>query len=200
MRKYVLIWKYNHLSGEKAVKCCGWGWRWGCRGICNWSELLPNHKNDVQSRVLTPHRMPEFIYHYRDWLREPIHENEVMKICTWGWKLLWWKLLQWKQYIIKELCERTCECNGLRYRMRTGLQAGQIIPTAARFNVTLIAWLRDQTELVTNMSHVFAHVRHVFIEFDVNTNLPFCTAKPFQLLGIWTNLPICEAAFRSRGE
>ena len=65
-------------------------------------------------------------------------------------------MLQWLQeiffqswYVIKELCEWTRECNGLRYRMWTSLLAGQIIPTAPTFSVTLIAWLCDWTELFT---------------------------------------------------
>ena len=54
--------------------------------------------------------------------------------------------------------------------------------------------------LPSNMSHVLARVRDVLIEFTVNTNLPFRTAKSFQLLEIWTNPTIREAAFRSLGE
>ena len=54
--------------------------------------------------------------------------------------------------------------------------------------------------LPSNMSHVLARVRDVLIEFTVNTNLPFSTAKSFQLLEIWTNPTIREAAFRSLGE
>ena len=54
--------------------------------------------------------------------------------------------------------------------------------------------------LPSNMSHVLARVRDVLIEFTVNTNLPFRTAKSFQLLEIWTNPTIREAAFRSPGE
>ena len=55
----------------------------------------------------------------------------------------------------------------------------------------------ERNWLPSNMSHVFARVRDVLIEFTVNTNLPFCTAKSFQLLEIWTNPTIREAAFRS---
>ena len=51
--------------------------------------------------------------------------------------------------------------------------------------------------LPSNMSHVLARVRDVLIEFTVNTNLPFRTTKSFQLLKIWTNPKIREAAFRS---
>ena len=51
--------------------------------------------------------------------------------------------------------------------------------------------------LPSNMSHVLARVRDVLIEFTVNTNLPFRTAKSFQLLEIWTNPTIREAAFRN---
>ena len=54
--------------------------------------------------------------------------------------------------------------------------------------------------LPMNMSHVLARVRDVLIEFTVSTNLPFRTAKSFQLLEIWTNPTIREAAFRSLGE
>ena len=55
----------------------------------------------------------------------------------------------------------------------------------------------ERNWLPSNMSHVFARVRDVLIEFTVNTNLPFCTTKSFQLLEIWTNPTIREAAFRS---
>ena len=51
--------------------------------------------------------------------------------------------------------------------------------------------------LPSSMSHVLARVRDVLIEFTVNTNLPFRTAKSFQLLEIWTNPTIREAAFHS---
>ena len=54
----------------------------------------------------------------------------------------------------------------------------------------------ERNWLPSNMSHVFARVRDVLIEFTVNTNLPFGTAKSFQLLEIWTNPTIREAAFR----
>ena len=41
--------------------------------------------------------------------------------------------------------------------------------------------------LPSNRSYVLKRIRDVLIEFTVNTNLPFRTAKSFQLLEIWIN-------------
>ena len=90
---------------------------------------------------------------------------------------------------IKALRERTRECNRLIYRMWTGLQAGQIIRTAPKISVTLIAWLRDRTELFTKYEPRFGTRTWCF-------NLIHCQHESW----IWKNPTILEAAFPSLGE
>ena len=53
--------------------------------------------------------------------------------------------------------------------------------------------------LPSNMSHVLARIHDVLIEFTVNTNLPFRTAKSFKLLEIWTNPTIMKSLFAVSG-
>ena len=85
---------------------------------------------------------------------------------------------------IKDLCERTRECNGLIYRMRTGLLAGQIISTAPRFSVTFIAWLRDRTEFVYQV--IWATFWHAYVMFwsnSLSTRIyRFAQQNPFSFL------------------
>ena len=53
--------------------------------------------------------------------------------------------------------------------------------------------------LPSNMSHVLKRVHDVLIEFTVNTNLPFRTAKSFQLLEILKNPTIVKLLFAFKG-
>ena len=85
--------------------------------------------------------------------------------------------------------------------MWTGLLAGQIIRHCAEIQChahRLLAWLNGIVYQVIWATFWHAYVMFL-IEFTVNTNAPFRTAKSFQLLEIWTNPMIREAAFRSLG-